>query len=78
MGKHTIYLRSALFTLPGESGHVPVGATILEGELVDSGSGGVVTIRCERFLDERGRELSERKLTLLVPWSKIDHVHVKS
>jgi hypothetical protein len=77
MSKHTIFLKNALFTLPGEAGHVPVGATIVEGAITGEFSPGVAIVKCDRFLDERGRALPEKAVVILLPWAKVDHVHVK-
>lgn len=75
MDRVTIFLRTALFTLPGDGAHLPVGAAVIEGTLEDA-PGGTVRIKASKFLDERGRTLAERPITLILPWSKIDHVHV--
>lgn len=70
----TIYLRQPLFSLPGDAAHVPSNGVILEGAIIDDKSNPVV--RVTRFLDERGRVVSEKEVTLIIPWSKIDHVKV--
>jgi hypothetical protein len=75
MERFVIYLRTALFTLP-KDGHVPVKALIIEGNVHDLDSSGGPTIKATKFLDEQGRMLSETPVTLIVPWSKIDHIHV--
>lgn len=70
----TIFLRAPLFTLPGDAAHVPSNAVIIEGSLEDEKGGPVVKTR--KFSDERGRMLSEAQITLLIPWSKIDHLRI--
>ncbi|MCB9677032.1 MAG: hypothetical protein H6737_18085 [Alphaproteobacteria bacterium] len=71
---HTIFLRTALFTLP-KDGHVPIGTLIIEGEIVDRPAGGLVVI-AKTFKDERGRDLAGSQVELQLPWSKIDHIWV--
>ena len=70
-----VYLRQSLFSLPAAAGHVPAGATVLDGELVSEGPVGV-TVRVRAFADERGRALEGAPCTLLIPSAKIDHVRV--
>lgn len=76
MERVTIFLRTALFTLGGDQGHVPHGAMVVEARVVSTDGPGL-TVRTTRFLDERGRTLGEQQVTLQLPWSKIDHVHVR-
>jgi hypothetical protein len=73
MERVTIFMRTALFTYSYEPRHVPVGVTVLEGD-VPSQEGGALTVKVTRMLDDRGRVLSETPVTLIVPWSKIDHL----
>ncbi len=75
MERVTIYLRTALFTLPGDAGHVPVGTTVLIGDVPDPAASNL-SVTTFRFLDERGRLLAEKSIQLLVPWSKIDHIQL--
>ena len=70
-----VFLRQPLFTLPAGSEHVPPTAFILEGTLGESNALGA-QLRVERYLDERGRSLEGKAVTLIVPAAKIDHVHV--
>lgn len=70
----TIYLRSPLFTLKDDDAHVPAKGMIVEGAIVDDKSGPVVN--AIRFRDEAGKIVSEKPVTLIIPWSKIDHVKV--
>ncbi|MEZ4319476.1 MAG: hypothetical protein R3F61_18315 [Myxococcota bacterium] len=71
---HTLYLRTALFTLP-QGGHVPVGAVILDGEILDRPAG-CVAFKVATFRDDRGRALEGSGVELQIPWSKIDHIRV--
>jgi hypothetical protein len=70
-----IFLRQPLFTLQGEGEHVPPTAFILEGTLGEASPLGA-NIKVDRFLDERGRPLEGKPVTLIVPGGKIDHVQV--
>jgi hypothetical protein len=67
-----LYLRQSLFSFPGEAGHVPAGAAVLEGELLEEGAGGL-RIRVQAWFDERGRSLEAAPATLIVPSAKLDH-----
>ena len=73
MGKATIYLKTALFTVNAENRHLPVGVTVVLGTIEDQGGSGI-RVRTERLLDDRGRPLSEARVVLLLPWGKVDHV----
>ena len=73
MDRVTLYLRASLYSPPGTEPHVPVGAVVMIGKTADRGSGGV-TITIESLLDERGKPLPSKPVTVIVPWSKIDHV----
>ena len=75
-----IFLRQSLFTLSGEAEHVPPTASILDGTLGEASEsvGGLgVTIKVEKNLDKKGRELKGKPCTLIVPGTKIDHVWVQ-
>lgn len=79
MERVTLFLRNALFTLPG-GGHVPVGVTVIEGEIVSRAEdklGGGPLVRTSAMKDDRGKTLSETPVLLVVPWAKIDHIHVR-
>lgn len=71
----TVFLRTSLFTFGGADAHVPSGVMAVVGRVLDAPGGGL-TLRARKFLDERGRPLGEQEVTLLVPWSKIDHLVV--
>jgi len=75
MERVTIFLRTALFTLPSDGGHVPVGATVIIGDVVDP-QASTLQVTTQQFLDDRGRLLAEKTVQLLVPWSKVDHIHL--
>jgi hypothetical protein len=77
MSDVTIFLKTALFTYSVEPRHVPAGATAVEGEVLDQ-SGGNLTVRIKRLLDERGRPLPEAPVTLVIPWAKVDHLLQRS
>ena len=69
---HTIFLRTALFTLP-KDGHAPIGAVIVEGEIVDRPSGGIVVV-ASGYKDGRGNSLEGATVKLHLPWAKVDHI----
>ena len=69
-----VFLRQPLFTLP-EAEHVPAASYILEGTLGAESQLGP-TLKVDVYLDERGRTLSGKPTTLVVPSAKIDHVLV--
>jgi hypothetical protein len=71
-----VFLRQPLFTLSGDAEHVPPTATILEGTLGEATALGV-SLKVDRYLDERGRPLDGKPRTLVVPGGKIDHVWVQ-
>ena len=73
MDRVTVFLRTSLFSFGGPDAHIPAGVMVVEGSLVDRVSGGIV-IDTDRFLDERGRELSAAGLKIQLPWAKIDHI----
>lgn len=75
MDKVTVFLRTALFTLGLDDGHVPPGVAIIDGDVLDRPSAGLL-LSTTRLRDERGRVLADRQVKILIPWSKIDHVHV--
>lgn len=70
----TVFLRTALFTLGLDDGHVPPGVAIVQGDAKDVAGG--LEIVTTRLLDERGRVLAERQVKLMLPWGKIDHLHL--
>lgn len=74
MERVTTYLRTPLFSFGG-SDHLPDGVMIIEGELVDRDVS-AARIDADRLLDERGRELLDEAISLIVPWEKIDHMLV--
>lgn len=71
MERVTLYLRTPLFTL-GASGHLPEGVSIVDGDLVESRSGGWVVDTLAAYTDT-GKLLSEAHLRLFIPLSKLDH-----
>lgn len=73
MEKATVYLSTPLFSHGGPEAHVPPGTLAIDGTVEQHGAG-ALTIRAERFRDERGRELREGRALLMIPWDKIDHV----
>jgi hypothetical protein len=77
MNNVVIFLRTALFTYGGEQGHVPAGATVIEGRILDEKNPGGALVETAKFLDDRGRKLGEQKVTIVLPWSKVDHVLVR-
>ncbi|MFT4624177.1 MAG: hypothetical protein ACI8PZ_002836 [Myxococcota bacterium] len=73
MKRVVVFLRTSLFSFGGADAHVPPGVMVVEGNIVDRVAGGVV-LDTDRFLDERGRELSAAGLKVQLPWAKIDHI----
>ena len=76
----TIFLRTALFCAgPAQHAqvqpHVPIGATIIEAEILDQPATGLL-IRVGRLLDSNGKELAKTPIVLLLPWGKVDHLLV--
>jgi hypothetical protein len=75
MAQATIYLKTALFTFNADTRHVPIGVTVIVGNIEEQ-QGSALKVRTERLLDDRGRVLSETGALLLVPWGKVDHIAV--
>lgn len=73
MDRVTIYLRTALFSVAGAEAHLPVGAAIVEGSLVERVTGGLL-VQTEQLRDQHGKALAEVSSRLMLPWAKIDHV----
>lgn len=73
MDRVTLFLRTSLFTLGGDDGHIPSAVMILEGHLQDK-AGGAITVKVSAMRDTKGKTLSESATTLQLPWSKIDHI----
>ena len=73
MDRVTLFLRASLFSPPGPEPHVPPNGVIIVGNTSDRGGSGV-TITIETMSDERGRPLTVKPVTVIVPWAKIDHV----
>lgn len=71
-----VYLRQALFTVPGAP-HLPASAAILEGH-TDEVSLDALRLQVESWADEKGRSLEGASVDLVLPASKIDHVVVLS
>ncbi|MBN2800758.1 MAG: hypothetical protein JXX28_16575 [Deltaproteobacteria bacterium] len=74
MERVTLYLRTPLFSLGTASAHLPTGVTVVEGKVLDQASGGLI-VEVSRMLSGE-RVLSEAPIRLLIPMSKVDHVHV--
>ena len=77
MSQVTAFLHTSLFAFNNSERHLPSGVAAIEGSLVERHPGGIV-IATARLCDEKGRELSTDNMTLDIPWSKIDHLHVRS
>ena len=73
MQRVTVFLRTSLFSFGGPDAHLPAGVMVVEGLLVDRVAGGVV-LDTDRFLDDRGRELSAAGMKIQLPWAKVDHI----
>jgi hypothetical protein len=77
MDNVVIFLRTALFTYGAENGHVPAGATVIEGRILDEKNTGGALVETARFFDDRGKKLGEQKVRIILPWSKVDHVLIR-
>ena len=75
MSQVTAFLHTSLFAFNNSERHLPAGVAAIDGELLERHAGGIV-ISTSVLCDEKGRELSSDKMTLDIPWSKIDHLHV--
>ncbi len=70
-----IYLKTALFTLPKEDGHVPKGAMILSGKIREQIGGGL-TVAVASYRSDVGKALAGPAQVLYLPYSKIDHIQL--
>ena len=75
MNKVKIYLKTALFALPEAGDNLPAGCMIMEGEVEDKLSGGLI-IKATSYYNIRHKELSGSECRLFVPMSKIDHIRL--
>jgi hypothetical protein len=75
MDRVTVYLRTPLSSSGGSSAHLPAGISAIEGTLVERDTSSA-RVDAERLLDDRGRELLDESVTLVIPWAKIDHMVV--
>jgi|JI6StandDraft_1071083.scaffolds.fasta_scaffold186347_2 hypothetical protein len=75
MSRVTVYLRTPLYSSGGASAHLPAGVHTIEGVMADRDASSV-RVDAERLLDDRGRELLDEAVTLIVPWAKVDHMVV--
>jgi hypothetical protein len=74
MDNVVIYLRTALFTYGGDVGHVPAGATVIEGRILDEKAAGGALVETRGFYDDRGKKLGDKQVRIILPWAKVDHV----
>lgn len=74
MERVSVYLRTPLFSY-GASDHLPDGVAIVEGRLAERDASSA-RIDADCLKDERGRELLDEAITLIIPWAKIDHMLV--
>lgn len=70
-----VYLRQALFTLPGSLAHVPVNVAVLEGECADPAALNP-RVKADAYFDEKGRTLEGGPSDVVVPAAKLDHVQI--
>lgn len=69
----TLYLRTALFSTGNADAHVPMGAVIVDCQVLERHPGALL-IQVKALKSERGKVISEQTPVLEIPWSKIDHV----
>lgn len=75
MDRVTVYLRTSLFSFGGHDAHVPAGVMVIQGHAVER-AGSFLVLEAQAFLDERGRRVAEDRMTLQLPWAKVDHILV--
>lgn len=75
MSQVTVFLHTSLFAFNNSERHLPAGVAAIDGELLERHPGGVL-LSARSLCDAKGRELSSDAMTLDIPWSKIDHLHV--
>jgi hypothetical protein len=68
----TFFLRTPLFSTGATDPRIPPRATIVRG-VIASSEHGLVWVKAKAFLDDAGKVLAERDVTLVLPMSKIDH-----
>lgn len=74
MNNVTVFLRTALFTLGGDSPHVPHGTMVLRGASDFEGKGSVLVLEASEYMDHRGKALDGSAAKLSIPMSKVDHI----
>ena len=72
MNRVQVFLRAPLFSTR-DNGHLPRRAMILDGDVKETGNGGI-TISVTGFRSEQGEELAGEAKTLFIPNSKVDHI----
>ena len=75
MSQVTVFLHTSLFAFNNSEPHLPPGVAAIDGKLLERHAGGIL-ISTSTLCDQKGRELSADPMTLDIPWSKIDHLHV--
>ncbi|MEC8276169.1 MAG: hypothetical protein VXZ96_20515 [Myxococcota bacterium] len=75
-----VFLKTALFSfadVPNVADPVPSSVLMVEGQIVENRSGGVV-IDVKRYFDGRRRERNGQTQRLFIPMGKIDHIREPS
>lgn len=73
MDQVRLYLKTPLFAFR-RAPHLPRTAMVLEGSAEDRPGG--LRIHVSAWLEEAGEAVVGPTLTLLIPFAKIDHVHI--
>ena len=76
MSNVQVFLKTALFSfgdVPNVEDPVPSSVLMVEGQIVENRSGGIV-IDVEKYFDGRRRERSGQAQRLFIPMGKIDHI----
>jgi len=74
MDRVRVFLRTSLFT-SRKNAHVPSGTSIVEGNVVEMGNGGL-HLTADRFMNDVGDFLEGEAVELFLPLAKIDNMLV--
>lgn len=73
MQRVRVFLKTELFAVGGDLRVVPDGTSIVDGQLIDQGAGGLV-VQVETWRKGDGKAVSGEGARLLLPGAKIDYV----